>query len=192
MQCSQWLLINHALPVESRLKRDSITWCRRCEEGPEDLPHVFDKCPRAKDIYRETNLLLANTLGITHEATFVSTLNPGSGERDIDTKVIDTINAITSSYIWKDCCNFTHENEGKDLPAEAIAKEIGITFALSIKAEIKMLYMDLKAWNLREAFHPCLLTSNPEIVETIDKLEDRIDYLKSLIKGSSPWLLDWG
>src|SRR5882757_7297352 len=51
---TQWLLINHALPVENRIHRNDNTICRRCQRGPEDLPHVFGSCSRAQGIYRDT------------------------------------------------------------------------------------------------------------------------------------------
>ena len=51
---------------------------------------------------------------------------------------------------------------------------------------------DLKSWHLREEFQPGLLESNPEVAELISNLEDRISYLKSLIKGTYSWIMDLG
>ncbi len=43
---TNWLLINHALPVMERIKKKGeVTTCPRCGKGPVDLEHVFNSCP---------------------------------------------------------------------------------------------------------------------------------------------------
>jgi hypothetical protein len=180
-----WLLINHALPVESRIRRDSITLCRRCEEGPEDLPHVFAHCPRAKEIYAETNTLLVDNLGIKKGISFIEAMNPGRQGTELSHKLMDTVNAIAVHNLWKDYCAFSHNNDSKDLPAKVISLEIVKDFALAVKAEIGLLRKDYKGWLLREKYTPGLLET-PEVESIVEGLMIRTDILKSLLKGKLP------
>src|ERR1041384_8380866 len=74
---TNWLLINHALPVSARVKRKEVTCCSVCGMGQEDIKHVFNGGVRVGAGWEGVNIDTANQFGIQVPASFAVALNPG-------------------------------------------------------------------------------------------------------------------
>lgn len=68
---TQWLLINHALPVKNRLgDRKEVTTCVVCKGQGVDHSHVFNSCPRASQIWEEVNSGLSEKFNVEIQFSF--------------------------------------------------------------------------------------------------------------------------
>jgi hypothetical protein len=177
---TQWLLINHALPVASRIHREEDTPCPRCGTSPTNLAHVFRDCPRARDTWELVNASLELDLGSKSTVDFKQALNPGQ-DRKFSTRFLDTLCAVAIQHIWLDYCGIIHEKEGSDAPPEVLAMTILADFRLTMRAELKSLRDDLAWWTKKTSINPALL-AREEVRENLENLQTRIVTLKKFLR----------
>src|SRR4051794_32122929 len=90
VKSTSWLIINHSLPVASRVHRKVLTTCKVCNGSNVDHAHVFEMCPRAKDVWAKVNERLHAYYNIEVEASFDDVLNPGKLEYPAG-KIVDAV-----------------------------------------------------------------------------------------------------
>jgi len=181
---THWLLINHALPVESRIKRGSETTCKNCGEGPVDLEHVFGTCERAKIVWKDTSKFLAEKLGIKRNIGLNKALIPGDKKNPVE-RILTGINAIVVRNIWLDYCNtyFGSKGETVAVPPEVLVTAISSDIITTVHAERGLLDNDLKWWKRKLVFHEELIHLSPDVEGNLASLKTRIKSYKLLLKG---------
>jgi hypothetical protein len=177
----QWLLINHALPVGSRIIRNGPSPCRRCNCQYSTLKHVFEECPRAQAIWAAVNEGWEKRFKSPLVFDFRNALNPGA-DKEFSTKVYDTVGAITVHQIWLDYCAITHDNPKGNIPELELGDAILSTFFLTMKAELGLLKKDFEWWLNKEQYSPGIL-SKGEVEEALSLLQERIGTIDELLKG---------
>ena len=181
---TNWLLINHALPVKERIKkRGEITSCPRCNQGPADLEHVFTSCPRATYIWKSANTYINKCMGINNELNLKGSLNQMAEKKNPADKIIGGFNSIVVRHIWLDYCNIAFSNnpereEHVDVVSGAIHRDL----TLIIEAERGLLVKDLSWWIRKEIFSPAL-GENKEHQQMLTELHTRINSMSTLLKG---------
>jgi hypothetical protein len=149
-----WLIINHSLPVASRVHRDLVTVCSICEGKNVDHTHVFESCSRAKEVWKGVNEGLQAVYNVEIEASFSDVLNPGQLDGP-GGKIIDAVAGITAHELWLDYCSYTH-GRGELPPADKLSNAILAHFRLTLMSELSLLRSDLVWWERKFIFKPYL------------------------------------
>ena len=179
---TNWLLINHALPVKERIKnKDEITCCPRCNSSPVDMNHVFNTCPRATEVWKSANNFILKKMGISKTLGLRSSLNP---EADTpEKKILGGFNAIVIRHLWLDYCNLMFsDGEEENSPTPALCAAIHRDLKLMLHAERGLLVNDLNWWNKKVLFSP-QLEDKEELQEIIARLTTRINSMSLLLEG---------
>lgn len=174
-----WLLINHSLPVKSRIDRKNDTFCNVCKGKGVDHTHVFNNCPRAKEIWKGVNLGTKERFGIEAEASFENALNVGL-EEGISERIMDSLNQTVIHHMWRDYCKIEFGKE-PPTPTQSVSDAILTHFNLTLEAELANLQADMTWWARKVKYKPGILTEN--VSETLDNLRVRMGGLRNLCKG---------
>ena len=180
---TQWLLINHSLPVKSRINREVVTQCEVCGGLNVDHEHVFKTCSRAKEIWSLTNSGLGQNYGFEVPISFEDALNPGSLGEGYASSLADALAASATHHIWADHCS-REFGKNSPPPAKSVANAILGHFSLLIKAELGSLQADLAWWECKREFRPGIM-SNPKVNDIFLGIKARIKDLRTLEQGSA-------
>jgi hypothetical protein len=181
VKSTNWLIINHALPVASRVHRNKVTLCQVCGGSNVDHTHIFESCPRrTKEVWAKVNERLHTDSKIEIEASFDDVLNPGKID-DLGGKIIDLVASIAAHELWLDYCNYTH-GRGDITPADKVSNAILAHFRLTLESELSLLESDLAWWDKKFVFKPSL-KGNEDIVGLLTDLKTRIDSYRGLLYG---------